>query len=165
MDNLVRNDRQWQTPAHGDPLAAILELRARVEALEAARRPASKVHKISEPLQLTPEQAQQVRDLLAPNSKSTPNLSQIRSSLQLTPEQETEIAALLRPGRFGQANKMVAGSLVERVAGAIADSEDPHELWYDDARAAIREVAAWLREHYGGPTASSTVLEQEAERG
>jgi hypothetical protein len=35
-------------------------------------------------------------------------------------------------------------SLVERVAGAIADSEDPHELWYDDARAAIREVAAWF---------------------
>jgi len=192
MDNLVRNDRQWQTPAHGDPLAAILELRARVEALEAARRPASKVHKISEPLQLTPEQAQQVRDLLAPNSKSTPNLSQIRSSLQLTPEQETEIAALLRPEPFDEEENdrrfkatMAAidnatpeqiraaaelperNSLVERVAGAIADSEDPHELWYDDARAAIREVAAWVRE--GDPfscdiNGMAAALEQEAER-
>ena len=58
-------------------------------------------------------------------------------------------------------------SLVERVAGAIADSEDPHELWYDDARAAIREVAAWVRE--GDPfscdiNGMAAALEQEAER-
>jgi hypothetical protein len=90
--------------------ACILELRTRVEALEASQqqpepidqeendrrfhacmdliknatpeqiraaaglpeRPASKVHEISKPLKLTPEQAQQVRDLLAPNSKPTP---------------------------------------------------------------------------------------------
>jgi hypothetical protein len=32
------------------------------------------------------------------------------------------------------------------------------------ARAAIREVAAWLRDHYGGTTASTDLLEQEAER-
>jgi hypothetical protein len=75
----------------------ILELRARVEALEA-------------------------------NSKPTPNFSQIGSSL------------------------------VERVRGIIG--LDP--AGDGKARAAIREVAAWLREHYGGPTASSTALEQEA---
>ena len=41
----------------------------------------SKTHEISKPLKLTPEQAQQVRDLLAPNSKPTPNSSQIGGSL------------------------------------------------------------------------------------
>ena len=57
-------------------------------------------------------------------------------------------------------------SLVERVAGAIADSEDPHELWYDEARAAIREVAAWLRQqNVGAGAAAANWLEQEAERG
>ena len=44
--------------------ACILELRARVEALEATQRPAS----LSEPLQLTPEQAQHISDLITPNS-------------------------------------------------------------------------------------------------
>jgi hypothetical protein len=35
-------------------------------------------------------------------------------------------------------------SLVERVASAITDDDALSELWHDDARAAIREVAAWL---------------------
>lgn len=125
--------------------SCILELRARVEALE-ARRPASKVYEINEPLKLTPEQAQHVRDLLAPNSKPTPNPSQIRSS----------------PDHFGQVNKMVAGSLVERVYDAMVLAAAGSE-----ARAAIREVAAWLREDdpfscdINGVAAA---LEQEAER-
>jgi hypothetical protein len=41
---------------------------------------------------------------------------------------------------IGEVNKMVAGSLVERVQTAIKHS------YPDDARAAILEVAAWLRE-------------------
>jgi hypothetical protein len=64
----------------------IVELRARVEALEA-------------------------------NSKPTPN-----------------------PGQIGS-------SLVKRVQDAIHDVEFPHGD--DEARAAIREVAAWLREAHG----------------
>ena len=112
----------------------ILELRARVEALEARQRPASKVYEISKPLQLTPEQAQQINDLLAPNSKSTPNSSQIRSSL------------------------------VDRVAKALYDAPTTHEGWRSEARAAIREVAAWMREQHDGDLAAATVLEREAER-
>ena len=55
-------------------------------------------------------------------------------------------------------------SLVERVAAAIiADGDEPIN-WKPEARAAIREVAAWLRDHYGGTTASTDLLEQEAER-
>ena len=110
--------------------ANILALASRVVALEAVKRPASKVYEISEPLKLTPEQAQQVRDLLAPNSKPIPNSSQIRSSL------------------------------VERVQGAIHDVEFPHGD--DEARAAIREVAAWLDENTGGDAA--WMLTQEAKR-
>lgn len=158
MDNLVRTDRQWQTPAHGDPLAAILELRARVEALEATRRPASKVHEISEPLQLTPEQETEIAALLRPEPfDEEENDRRFHACMDLirnaTPEQIRAAAEL--PER---------NSLVERVAGAIADSEDPHELWYDDARAAIREVAAWLREAHGWEQGAQG-LEQEVERG
>jgi hypothetical protein len=109
------------------------------------KRPASKVYEINEPLQLTPEQAQHVRDLLAPNSKPTPNSSQIGSSL------------------------------VERVSTAIALEDEKH-YWpstesdargvveSDMARAAIREVAAWLREQHDGDLVAATALEQEAEQ-
>ena len=61
--------------------ANILALASRLEALEVAERQASKVYEINKPLQLTPEQAQQIRDLLAPNSKPTPKDRQIGSSL------------------------------------------------------------------------------------
>jgi len=104
--------------------ANILALASRVEALESVKRPASKVHEISEPLKLTPEQAQQITDLLTPNS-SAPLTS---SNYPAKPD----------------------GSLVRRVALAISGVEYGLELdeeavnWASEARAAIREVAAWL---------------------
>jgi hypothetical protein len=52
--------------------------------------------------------------------------------------------------------------LVERVAAAIADDDFPVDLWYDDARAAIREVAAWLRDI--GNNGSANDLFREADR-
>jgi ABC-type taurine transport system substrate-binding protein len=112
----------------------IVALFTRVESLEAAEHEISKVHQISKPLKLTPEQEQQVRDLLAPNSKPTPNPSQIRSSL------------------------------VERVQGAIHDVEFPHGN--DEARAVIREVAAWMTSNPDVyfPPALVFALEQEVER-
>jgi hypothetical protein len=93
---------------------------------------------ISKPLQLTPEQAQQISDLLAPNSKPTPNSSQIRSSL------------------------------VKRVACAIGGDGEPIN-WKPEARAAIREVAAWLEDEntdIGMGTAGNIAeqLRDEAER-
>ena len=94
---------------------------------------------ISKPLQLTPEQTQHINDLLAPNSQPTPNPSQIRSSL------------------------------VERVAIAISQCEDSScwddesVVWTPEARAAIREVAAWLKETHGWSDGSLMRLEQEAE--
>ena len=102
--------------------ANILALASRVEALEAGKRQASKVYEISKPLKLTPEQAQQIRDLLAPNFKPSPDSSHIESSL------------------------------LERVAIAISRCEDSScwddeaVNWEPEARAAIREVALWLNE-------------------
>ena len=58
-----------------------------------------------------------------------------------------------------------ADSLVERVAGVICDDEMAH-LWHDDARAAIREVAAHIRANVSpGPSIAAGIaawLEQEA---
>lgn len=114
-----------------DMANCLLELRARVEALEA-------------------------------NSQSTPNVGQIRSSAQ---HELADAAAFgLAPAdHFPDPTKMVCtDSLVERVAGAIADSDSPRDLWADDARAAIRVQAAWLRDR--GFTWVAQTLEQEVKR-
>jgi hypothetical protein len=64
-----------------------------------------------------------------------------------------------------------AGGLVERVVKVIADPDGPAELWHDDARAAIREVAAAARERIASFDPSlkwgdvAQWLEQEADRG
>jgi hypothetical protein len=144
----------------------IVALFTRVESLEAAERQASKVYEISKPLQLTPEQAQHVRDLLTPNSKPIPNSSQVRSSLEADAKRS---AFELSDDDPIPQRPIRARSLVNRVAVAISGIEYGLERdeeavnWESEARAAIREVAAWLRECYGGPTASSTALEQEVE--
>ncbi len=88
--------------------ACILELRARVEALEA-------------------------------NPKPTPNPSQIRSSLDLCAPDPFDVP---RPNYPANPDS----SLVERVAAAIADDGCAVDVWHAIARAAIREVAAALRE-------------------
>ena len=84
--------------------ACILELRARIKALEA-------------------------------NSESSPNPSQVGSSL------------------------------AKRVHLAIyTEYARSKGVGYLEARAAIREVAAWLREKYGDDLVATTVLEREAKR-
>jgi hypothetical protein len=125
--------------------ANILALASRVETLEAAKRPTSKVYEINEPLQLTAEQAQQITDLLTPNS-SAPLSS---SNYPAKPD----------------------SSLVRRVALVISGIEYGLERdeeavnWASEARAAIREVAAWMTGHpdHYFPPALVFVLEKEAE--
>jgi hypothetical protein len=76
-----------------------------------------------------------------------------------------EVAPVVRP-----ITPAPAGSLVERVAAAIADNDAPVDLWHDDARAAIREVAAALVEWHDSDQLIHTAweaakwLEREAER-
>jgi hypothetical protein len=52
-----------------------------------------------------------------------------------------------------------AGSLVERVGDALADEFQPSGTWHDEARAAIREVAAWLREQAPGFLTGDELIE------
>lgn len=56
--------------------------------------------------------------------------------------------------------------LVERVSAVIDGRINPDQwLYMEEARAAIREVAAWLREHGGWNQATvAGVLEQEAKQ-
>jgi hypothetical protein len=117
----------------------ILALASRIEALESAKRQSSKVLDLSDLPQWTPEQAQQIADLLAPNS-SAPLTS---SNYPAKPD----------------------GSLVERIADAI-NSEAGSCFATIEARAAIHEVAAWLREQKGdvGLFNAGLVLDKEAEQ-
>jgi hypothetical protein len=57
--------------------------------------------------------------------------------------------------------RQVRSSLVDRVARAIGRDDEPIN-WEPEARAAIREVLAWLKE--GEHTWAALKLEQEAER-
>ena len=58
------------------------------------------------------------------------------------------------------------GLLVKRLALTLAGPNDDAELWMLDARAAIREVAAWMTSNpdHHFPPALVFALEQEAER-
>jgi len=57
----------------------------------------------------------------------------------------------------------IRSSLVERVRRAIVEHGDG-ETYIDEARAAIYEVAYWLREQHDGDLVAATVLEREAGR-
>jgi hypothetical protein len=90
-------------------------------------------------------------------------------------EREKILKLLANPGRFevlevaqpAKSNypEIPDSSLVERVAAAIHPNvcADPN-LYLHEARAAIRAVADWLLKNYGGQTATTDLLEQEAER-
>ena len=58
-------------------------------------------------------------------------------------------------------DRQVRTSLLERVQAAIYDVDYPNGT--DEARAAIREINAWLRERAGG-TRASWLLDNEVEQ-
>jgi len=125
---------EWvQNPVIGASDACILELRARVESLE------QDAEEDSTSTHFCFNAIVKRVEALEANAKPTPNLSQIRSSL------------------------------VDRVALAISGIEYGLERdeeavnWASEARAAIREVAAWLREQHGSDLVAATVLEREAD--
>ena len=122
--------------------ANILALASRVESLEAAERQASKVYQISKPLKLTPEQAQQIRDLLAPEPRRN---YPAKPDSSLVERIATAIALVDEEHYWPEARDAVET---------------------DMARAAIREVASWMTSNpdiYFLPTLVFA-LEQEAER-
>ena len=122
---------------------------------------------MSTPHVATPEQWSQIEGYAAIdlNDDYASCLLDIRARVEALEEAEND-------RRFEQAKAIIdkpapapASSLVELVANALAESDHPHQLWHDDARAAIREVAAWLRDRGGYPWAwVAQTLEQEANR-
>jgi hypothetical protein len=116
--------------------ACVLELRARIEALEINTKQWRIDHfKLANTCaSMAPDRFQFFNSLLPDSdiSKPCPNSSQIGSSL------------------------------VERVRNVIASEYDPKDYCWDEARAAIREVASWL--HAAGIWEAADVLEREAER-
>jgi hypothetical protein len=59
-------------------------------------------------------------------------------------------------------DRQIRSSLVEQVAAAIADDGCAVDVWHDISRAAIYEVAAWMREQQNGDLIAATMLEREA---
>ncbi len=152
---------------YGDPaFRCILELRARVELLEgkyetqrlATLEWGADVDKVK---RWSDEHLQRIMKLEAAQPiDEEENDRRFHACMDLirnaTPEQIRAAAGL--PER---------SSLVERVANAIdrlPTKDWNRETWDDEARAAIREVAAWLREQHDGDLIAATVLEREAER-
>ena len=128
---------QWETAskwAGGDGFgvmhACILELRARIEALEAAQQ----------------DKLDRLIALDAADPTPDPAMPELRAA-----------SAEAQPG-----------GLVERVANAISEGDEP-DKWHPEARDAIREVATWLDRfalHGSGEYAQAAkVLRQEVGRG
>jgi hypothetical protein len=87
------------------------------------------------------------------NSGSSDTAILVACILELRARVEAmEASAFQWSDHFGQVNKMVGGSLLERVASAIHPDRcaDPN-LYLHEARAAICEVAAWVLEHQSSP--------------
>ena len=150
MTDYTATPEQWADTEHwayqrnGQTQACILELRARVEALEAA------AHKhILETNSNILALFSRVESLEAAERQAS-KVYQISKPLRLTAEQQAELQALLTPNfRVGMTptstSNQVDSSLVDRVARAIGRDDEPIN-WEEEARAAIRMVALWLNE-------------------
>ncbi len=186
---------QWaymheRTEAGLEMTSCILELRARIEALEAAQLEQADVSRLSDA-----EREQMAQDLASPaawrplnvettyGSGDAADAAQIlRSPVVVTGTfkhggetyrkitNRIEIEALERnvttpEPRAASAEARPVGGLVERVRRAIGDDAP---CSHSNARAATREVAAWLRENDsecqmgGDAAATAELLEQEA---
>jgi hypothetical protein len=147
-------DTEHWAHQHGHAQACILELRARVKVLEDA------AHKhIVETSANILALASRVESLEAAERQAS-KVYEISKPLKLTAKQQEELNALLRPSSKPTPNpSQIRSSLVERVEGALMASVKEQGSM---ARAAIREVAAWLDENTGGDAA--WMLTQEAER-
>jgi hypothetical protein len=90
---------------------------------------------------------------------------QISKPLKLTSKQQEELNALLQSNSQPLPNpSQIRSSLVERVRDAVLNNRDGND-YVDEARAAIREVAAWMTSNPDVyfPPALVFALEREAE--
>ena len=62
------------------------------------------------------------------------------------------------PNHPAKPDSSLKGRIKSRMIDGIGST------WEETSASVLVEVAAWLRDHYGGTTASTDLLEQEAER-
>jgi hypothetical protein len=155
-----------------DLVGAVLELRARVETLEVGLKDEADCNKTCT-LNLSDRLVrveQRVRELQAARNAEINWQGEQDGRLKAT-EERLAILENAENGRqqdedaerAAEPAPAPAGSLVERVAGQIGMLAG-FDNWTPEARAAIREVAAWLRLERQSPM-TADVLEQEADRG
>ena len=120
----------------------------------------------------TPEQWAAIEELSHSALYGPACILELRARVEALEEAENdrrfrECSAAIDNAKRTPQDRQISSSLVERVADAI-NSEAGSCFATIEARAAIREVAAWLRDqspvmHRSGPHWAK-VLEQEAER-
>ena len=153
----------------------LIELRARVEALEAAEQHQDKLDRL-----IAQDRAAMMVEGTFEHGgetyrfKGRPEREAAMNELRAaSAEARPAVKAPITRDRDETGDYLIihdaspsTGSLVERVATAIDAApydEDRHQ--WDEARAAIREVATWLRDRGGYPWAwVAQMLEQEADR-
>ncbi len=123
-----------------DLVCAALELRARVEALEDAAQ-----KHIVETSSNIGASFRRIESLEAAERQAS-KVYEISKPLKLTAKQQKELNALLQPvtSKPSPNSSQIRSSLVERVVDALANASGSD--WKEEARAAIREVAAWIEE-------------------
>jgi len=122
--------------------SCIMELLHRIEILEATQ------HAHIDTLRLSDEERDQIRQELA------------RPARVFT---AAEVAPIVVPNSSASLTSPPAGSLVERVATAMQPGTFDWSAYEPEARAAILEVAAWLRSEINEWYAADRI-EQEANR-
>jgi hypothetical protein len=128
----------------------VLELRSHVEALEAAL------------------DRLRVDHLRLANAAAGLAPDRVKFFSSLLPERDvdTDVGAAEAAGIAKPTSNLnqIRSFLVERLRDVIASEHDPADYCWDEARAALREVAAWIRENYVSFQAIALVLEKEAEQ-
>jgi hypothetical protein len=140
---------------------------------------------MTEDYKATPEQWAHQETWIGQNDADAACLLELRSRVKALEEAEKDrvFAASVEAldeaendRRFEAAKALIdksapapAGTLVDRVAATLhaatnSDPNVPANEWTPEARAAIREVATWLRLERQSPM-TADVLEQEADRG
>ncbi len=153
MTDYRATPEQWAMTEHWDARstnACLLELRARVEALEAGAA-------LSQPALQKPT-LEEVDDLCAKHSFFYEDSKSLEHLQLLITD---ALARWGSPAKPTPNDRQIRSSLVERVHSCIVGEP---ECGHMQARAAIREVAAWMREQQDGDLIAADMVEQEAER-
>jgi hypothetical protein len=149
---------EWAERGDEDSLC-FLDLRAQIESLE--KRCAAQLMQLCD---LHTVQLMQLSDLQERHHRLALQTRHLESELYTDDEPQQHCVEALEDISKPTPNpSQIRSSLLDRVAAAIADTDAPADLWHDDARAALHEVAVWLQSN--GHWEAADVLEtMEAHR-